>query len=134
MNLTTTTEPFVALGESAKLGEIITQPKTHPYPWIIGGAAGVLGLGLIFFLTRKPAVEKPLRARDVFKMPGDVDGFAVVALLRRLSKSELVKLKDNQRQELQCDVKRIEQSFGASNAMPDADLRSITSKWLSRAT
>ena len=30
------------------------------------------------------ASERPLRARDVFKMPAEVDGFAVVALLRRL--------------------------------------------------
>jgi hypothetical protein len=132
MNLTTTTEPFVALGQPAKLGEIITQPQAHPYYWIIGGAAGVLGIGLIFFLARKPAAEKPLRARDVFKMPGDVDGFAVVALLRRLCSSPLVKLKETQKNELQTDLKRVEAAcFGASaNAMSEADLRGVLTKWL----
>jgi hypothetical protein len=65
-------------------------------------------------------------------MPGDLDGFAVVALLRRLGASPLVKLKETQQKELQGDLQRVEQTcFGADrSAMSEADLRSVASKWL----
>jgi hypothetical protein len=91
------------------------------------------GIALIVFLKRgRGAGERPVRARDVFHMPADIDGFAVVALLRRLRTSPLVKLKDGQQQELQSDLKRVEQAcFGASaGAMSEADLRTVASKWL----
>ena len=69
-------------------------------------------------------------------MPKDVDGFAVVALLRRLCSSPLVKLKETQQRELQSDIKNVEQScFGAgAGKMSESDLRSIASKWLRSAT
>ncbi|WP_174770038.1 hypothetical protein [Brevifollis gellanilyticus] len=131
MNLTTLTEPLVTMGQPAKAAEIIAHPASHPYPWIIGAAVAVIGIGVILVLSRKRGGEQPLRAKDVFHMPADLDGFAVIALLRKLRGSPLVKLKDNQRQELQGDLQRIEQGcFGAQSPMPEADLRSIAAKWL----
>ena len=76
--------------------------------------------------------ERPLRARDVFNMPREVDGFAVVALLRRLRTSPLVNLQEPQQQELQQDLQRVQQAcFGAGGgAMSEADLRGVAEKWL----
>ena len=87
-------------------------------------------------LRGKGKAERPLRARDVFTMPKEVDGFAVVALLRRLCSSPLVKLKDTQQSELQTDLKRVETACFASSAgaMSETDLRAIASKWLRSAT
>ena len=80
------------------------------------------------------ASERPLRARDVFKMPAEVDGFAVVALLRRLRTSPLVKLGESQQQELQQDLQRVQQTcFGSRSQMSEADLRSLAEKWLRAA-
>jgi len=131
MNLTTLTEPVVTLGQTAKVGEVIAHPTQHPFPWLVTAGAIIVGVGLLFVFFRKRGGEQPVLARDVFHMPAEVDGFAVVALLRRLCSSPLVKLQDKQKQELQSDLKRIEQAcFGAQNTMPESDLRNIASKWL----
>lgn len=137
MNLTTLTGPVVQVsGRMLKPGETLVSAKRPAYEQWLPWAAGLLVpavIVLIVFLKRsKGTGERPLRARDVFHMPADVDGFAVVALLRRLRTSPLVKLKDAQQQELQSDLKRVEQScFGAgASAMSEADLRSVASKWL----
>jgi hypothetical protein len=94
-------------------------------------------LGIIIAVTRRggDAKERPLRARDVFKMPGEVDGFSVVALLRKLKTSPLVKLREPQQQDLQSDLQRVQQScFGASaSALSESDLRGIAKKWLDAA-
>ena len=63
-----------------------------------------------------------------------VDGFAVVALLRRLRTSPLVKLGESQQQELQQDLQRVQQTcFGSRSQMSEADLRSLVDKWLQAA-
>jgi len=134
MNLTTLPQPVVQIGRPLAPGETPVSRVRNPY-YLWGGAAlaGLLVVGLIALLSRRKGEgERPLRARDVFHMPGDVDGFAVVALLRRLGSSPLVTLKEPQHAELQSDLKRVEQAcFGASgSAMSEADLRSIASKWL----
>ena len=68
-------------------------------------------------------------------MPAEVDGFAVVALLRRLRTSPLVKLGESQQQELQQDLQRVQQTcFGSRSQMSEADLRSLAEKWLRAAT
>ncbi len=119
MNLTTLTEPVVSLGQTNKAGEIIAHPTAHPYPW------------LAIILFRKRSSAQPQSTAITFHMPAEVDGFAVVALLRRLRSSPSVKLKDTQQQELQSDLTRIEQQcFSSSNPMPESDLRTIASKWL----
>ena len=73
-------------------------------------------------------------AHEAFKMPSDVDGFSVIALLRKLRTSPLVKLPEAQRQELQQDIQRVQQScFGAgASAMSETDLRGVAEKWLVR--
>jgi hypothetical protein len=45
----------------------------------------LLAVILWLLLRGKAKAERPLRARDVFTMPKEVDGFAVAALLRRLA-------------------------------------------------
>ena len=135
MNLTTLPQPVVQIGRPLAPGETaVSRARTPYYVW--GGAtlAGILVVGgLIAFLSRRKGEgELPLRARDVFHMPGNVDGFAVVALLRRLGTSPLVQLKEPQHAELQSDLKRVEQAcFGAGkSAMSETDLRNVASKWL----
>ena len=66
----------------------------------------------------------------------EIDGFAVVALLRRLCTSPLVKLKEKQQADLQADLKKVEQScFGATaTALSESDLRTVATKWLKTAT
>lgn len=136
MNLTTLPQPVVQLSASSLApGESATAPRRLKYLWA-GAGLGLLVLclgvlGLIIKL-RRGAGERPLRARDVFHMPAELDGFAVVALLRRMCGSPLMKLKEPEQQELQSDLKRVEQAcFGANgNAMTDADLRRVASKWL----
>ena len=115
---------------------IVAAKSPDLWPSIIGGAFLALALILWLALRSKGKTERPLRARDVFAMPKEVDGFAVVALLRRLCSSPLVKLKETQQSELQTDLKRVEAAcFGASaGAMSETDLRAIASKWLRSAT
>lgn len=134
MNLTTLPKPVVEVGRPLAPGETAARRGHSPYVW---GAATLAGLlvagGLVAFLNRrKDDSERPLRARDVFHMPGDVDGFAVVALLRRLRSSPLVQLQEPQQAELQSDLQRVEQAcFGAGGgAMSEADLRGVAEKWL----
>lgn len=141
MNLTTLTEPVTQVGRArtpAGATAVIAASVRNSYvkPAIIAGAVVLVALILWLMLRRKGPAARPLRASDVFTMPNEVDGFAVVALLRRLCSSPLVKLKETQRSELQNDLKRIEQScFGANaGAMSESDLRTIASKWLRNAT
>ena len=139
MNLTTLTEPTVQLSREITASEVVQVAANNPYflPGIIAG--GILLLIIIIsavVMGRRPPRERPLRARDVFTMPTEVDGFAVVALLRRLCTSPLVNLKDKQQQELEVDLKQVEQAcFGADDAeISEPELRSLVSKWLRVAT
>jgi hypothetical protein len=135
MNLTTLKEPAVQVGREMTAQEVAIVASKSPYLWpaIIGGAVLLLASILWLILRNKGKTERPVRARDVFTMPKEVDGFAVVALLRRLCSSPLVKLKDTQQTDLQTDLKRVEAAcFGASaGTMSETDLRAIASKWLS---
>lgn len=140
MDLTTLTEPSVRLGRTAAAaaGGVVLKQPGNPYLWPSIGAAIALVLGgLIYALLKRGAddSERPLRARDVFKMPTEVDGFAVVALLRRLRTSPLVTLHEPQRQELQQDLQRVQQTCFGSNGskMSEADLRGVAEKWLRAA-
>lgn len=136
MNLTPLSQPVVEIaGRALAPGEKAHGSKRHLIQWA-AAAVGLVVLGIVglILLTKrgKSEGERPVRARDVFQMPKDLDGFAVVALLRRMGTSPLVKLKEPQQKELQSDLKRVEQAcFGASDgALSETDLRSIASKWL----
>ena len=140
MNLTTLSQPVVQLdGRPLAPGETAPSRARHPYRWAAAALAGivVLGGGFFAFIRRgRGATEHPLTAREVFHMPSEIDGFAVVALLRRLCASPLVAIKEPQHAELQSDLKRVEKAcFGSGGAaMSEADLRGVASKWLSFAT
>ncbi|MDB6152207.1 MAG: hypothetical protein JWL90_660 [Chthoniobacteraceae bacterium] len=132
MDLSTLSQPSLAVGRSAVAGN--AKPASHRNLWLgIGTSCVLLGSVLAFGLKRRPgAEEQPVQARDVFKMPGELDGFAVVALLRRLRTSPLVTLQDSQKQELQLDLQRVQEAcFGAKeSALSEADLRGVVEKWL----
>ena len=140
MNLATLPEPVTALSPASGKGGTVATPKSSLTGWLIGGGLLLLAIvaGVIVAATRRgngSAGDRPLRARDVFKMPGEVDGFSVVALLRRLKTSPLVKLRDSDKQELQKDLQKVQQScFGSgASTLSDADLRGVAKKWLDAA-
>jgi hypothetical protein len=142
MNLATMQQPQTMLEPKPTDGStaaLAAKRKTSMTGWLISGGVVLflLILGIIIALNRRggDAKERPLRARDVFKMPGEVDGFSVVALLRKLKTSPLVKLRDTQHQDLQSDLQRVQQScFGAgSSPLSETDLRGIAKKWLDAA-
>jgi len=140
MDLTTLTEPSVRLGRTAAAaaGGVVLKQPGNPYLWPSIGAVIALVLGgFIYAMVKRGAAdsERPLHARDVFKMPAEVDGFAVVALLRRPRTSPLVQLGAAQQQELQQDLQRVQQTcFGSQGSkMSEADLRGVVEKWLRAA-
>ncbi|MFM8470988.1 MAG: hypothetical protein ACKODH_13670 [Limisphaerales bacterium] len=140
MDLNTLAKPSVRLGRTAAAaaGGVVLKQPGNPYLWPGIGAAIALVLGgFIYALVKRGAAdsERPLHARDVFKMPAEVDGFAVVALLRRLRTSPLVQLGAAQQQELQHDLQRVQQKcFGSQGSkMSEADLRTLAEKWLRAA-
>ena len=84
---------------------------------------------LIF--RKRDTGPRPPRARDVFKLPSTIDGFAVVALLRKLGVSPLVKFTAAQKAELQQDIERVQAGcFGGASTLSDADLKTLAEKWL----
>ncbi len=134
MDLTTLAQPSVKIGRTTG-GPGAVRPGSHPALWIgICALLAVAGGGFFMVYSKRGpgAQESVLRARDVFKMPRDVDGFAVVALLRRLRASPLVHLPEPQRQELQQDLQRVQEDcFGQNGgAMSETHLRAMAEKWL----
>ena len=139
MDLTTLPQPSVTLSRAATTaGAAALKPARNSSLWLgIGAVVALLGGVLLYTLAkgRGADTERPLRARDVFKMPADVDGFAVVALLRRMKTSPLVQLGESQQQELQQDLQRVQQTCFGSNGskMSETDLRGLAEKWLRAA-
>ena len=134
MNLATLAKSSTSIGRSATIGAVVAGSKRN-LPFIIGCCVALLllaGAVIAFIKRRKSAVEQPLNAGDVFKMPADLDGFAIVALLRRLRASPLVALAEPQKAELQQDLQRVQQTCfdTKSNKMSEAELRSVAEKWL----
>jgi hypothetical protein len=136
MDLTTLPQPSVMIGRAASVGGAIAKAAPHLTPWqlAVGTAVVLIIVGMLVAFARRGGrvKERPVRARDVFKMPGELDGFAVVALLRRMGTSPLVRLREKQQQELEQDLQRVQQTcFGSSGStMSETDLRSIAEKWL----
>ena len=138
MDLTTLSEPTLKLGRTTEIAGAPLKPARNLPLWIgLGAGVVLLGGGALILLAKRrgTGTERPVRARDVFKMPGEVDGFAVVALLRRLGTSPLVSLREPQQQELQQDLQRVQKAcFGTNaSAMSEADLRGVAEKWLRAA-
>ena len=112
-------------------GLVAAAEEAPVWAYALAGLAAVAGGLFLAFRPRGPAAPKPLRARDVFKMPASLDGFAVVALLRRMGASPLMALTAPQKQELAADLERVQSAcFGATAAMSEADLKSVAEKWL----
>jgi hypothetical protein len=112
-------------------GLVAAAEETPLWAYALGGLVLLAG-GLFLALRPKgPPAPKPLRARDVFKLPASLDGFAVVALLRRMGASPLMALTAPQKQELTADLERVQSAcFGAADAMAETDLQTVAEKWL----
>lgn len=96
----------------------------------VGLAVAAAFVGWLVFRPRNTG-PRPPRARDVFKLPASVDGFAVVALLRRLAASPLVKFSSAQQAEIKADIERVQTGcFGGATTLSEADLKTLAEKWL----
>ena len=96
----------------------------------VGLAVAAAFVGWLVFRPRNTG-PRPPRARDVFKLPASIDGFAVVALLRKLAASPLVKFSSAQHAELKADIERVETGcFGGATTLSEADLKTLAEKWL----
>ncbi len=133
MNLKPLQQPSVTISRTASAGGVAESGRSHPGRWLGFGAALLVLAGLIFaFLKRSTgACDQAATTSEAFKMPGEVDGFAIVALLRRLRAN----LGEPHQQELQQDIQRVQQScFGTTAvAMSETDLRTLAEKWLRTA-
>ena len=148
MDLIDLDTPLTTIGEGHGLAEPIAEAvgmdprrlfgSTDPRILYGSVAAGVVLILIIAFgvvrLVRGRR-ERPLRARDVFHMPSQVDGFVVVQLLRSLGTSELVRLSVRQRAEMQQEIDKIQGSCfnGNGSQLSDDELRRVTKKWLKAA-
>jgi hypothetical protein len=69
-------------------------------------------------------------------MPSEIDGFAIVQLLRALGSSDLVRLTSAQQTEMSRDIKEIQSNcFGTNGQEPVSqdELRRLARKWLRAA-
>ena len=109
-------------------------PSVPTSPWFwpsLGSIVALLGLGLFFGLRSGPKGPVAPLARDVFKMPTDVDGFAAAAFLRRYGASPLIDLNAAQKGELGQDLARIQVGcFNGASTLGEPELRTILQKWL----
>ena len=133
MNLATLPKPTTTIGRTSSVGAVVAKSAKN-VPLLVGVGTALLALigALVFFKKRGAKSDEPLRARDVFKMPTELDGFAIVALLRRLRTSPLVTLAEPQQQELQQDLQRVQQTCfdTKGGTLSESELRSVAEKWL----
>jgi len=136
MDLVDLEEPVVTIGNGPL--------HADSAPWIasvdprifvgVAVGAGALVLLLLIVLIRliRGPRQRPLRARDVFRMPAQLDGFVVVQLLNAMDKSELVHLSQKRRAEMREEIERIQATcFGSNGSSLSADeLRTVARKWL----
>jgi hypothetical protein len=135
MDLRTIPDSSVKIGRTATGGVGAAKPRSHLALWLaICAILALAASGAIVAYAKRATAGKEggTRARDVFKMPSEVDGFSVIALLRKLRSSPLVHLQEPQRQELQQDLQRVQQAcFGADNGeLSESHLREVAEKWL----
>ena len=99
--------------------------------YLYAGIAAVVAFVAWLIFRQRDTGPRPPRARDVFKLPAAIDGFSVVALLRKLGSSPLVKFTAAQQAELQQDIERVQTGcFGGTATLSPADLKSLAEKWL----
>lgn len=99
--------------------------------YLYGGLAVVAAFVAWLIFRKRDTGPRPPRARDVFKLPATIDGFAVVALLRKLGASPLVKFTAAQQSELKQDIERVQTGcFGGASTLSESDLKALAEKWL----
>jgi hypothetical protein len=132
-------DPVVLTKASVLLDRVKAAPGAGYVPPAAEDHSSYLYLGLAavtafvaWLVFRKPDTgPRPPRARDVFKLPATIDGFSVVALLRKLGASPLVKFTAAQQAELKADIERVQTGcFGGATTLSAADLKSLAEKWL----
>jgi hypothetical protein len=137
MDLVDLESPMAAVGQGpAASGPEAGVPWTDPRTIYAAGAAALavvlLAAILVSFIRRRRT--RPLRARDVFHVPTEVDGFVVVQLLRSLGASDLVRLTPAQRGEIEAEIDRIQRScFANGQGIPDEELRAVARRWIKTA-
>ena len=97
------------------------------------GGGGIAIAVLLSLLSRRWARrERPLRARDVFRMPQRVDGFTVVRLLQAMDNSPLVQLSDSRRDELRREIAQVQSRcfHDPDRTVPETELRELVQRWL----
>ncbi len=136
MDLVDLDEPVTTVGEGPVLAKPIAEVDLDE-PWVPYALAGGIAFLLLIILVVAVRVirgprQRPLRARDVFHMPQQIDGFVVVQLLRALAGSELVRLSTKHRSEMQQEIKRIQATCFGSNGseLSNDELRQVAKKWL----
>lgn len=107
-------------------------PVAEDHSLYLYGGLAVVAAFVAWLLFRKRDTGPRLpRARDVFKLPTTIDGFAVVALLRKLGASPLVKFTAAQQSELKQDIERVQTGcFGGATTLSESDLKTLAEKWL----
>jgi hypothetical protein len=107
-------------------------PAVEDYSaYLYAGSAAMVAFVAWLIFRQRDTGPRPPRARDVFKLPAAIDGFSVVALLRKLGASPLVKFTAAQQAELQQDIERVQSGcFGGTATLSPADLKSLAEKWL----
>jgi hypothetical protein len=140
MDLVDLDEPVATVGEgetvasTADLLDLEDRRTRNLLYAAAGGGAALLAVSLLVALCLAlRSRERPVRARDVFHMPGEIDGFVVVQLLRALSRSELVRMSSAQRSEMGQEIQRIQASCFGENGqsdLPEDELRRVAGKWL----
>lgn len=136
MDLIDLEEPTMTIGEGPMIesdspdATAIASEVLFALAAAVGGAVMLVAIVLIR-LIRGPR-ERPLRPRDLFHMPSQLDSFVVVQLLKALGDSELVRLSDTHRTEMQTEIDRIQTTCFHDNGsgLSDKELQSVAKKWL----
>ena len=111
-------------------GYVPPAAEDHSTYFYLGLAAVTAFVAWLVFRKRDTG-PRPPRARDVFKLPATIDGFSVVAMLRKLGASPLVKFTAAQQAELKADIERVQAGcFGGATTLSADDLKSLAEKWL----
>jgi hypothetical protein len=137
MDLVDLQEPVanVGPGSAAASPTELVERSDRRVQYAAAAGGGLLLLVLLAVAVRwlRGSGDRPLRARDVFRMPEQIDGFVIVQLLRALDTSHLVRLSPERRTELQHEIHRVQDAcFGGNGSagMPEEELRNVARKWL----
>ncbi|HYW80905.1 MAG TPA: hypothetical protein VE890_15090, partial [Thermoguttaceae bacterium] len=136
MDLIDLDEPKMMLGSGPVIENDANNAKAIQPQLLFGliAAGGIAVLLLVIGLIRLVGGprERALRARDVFRMPAHVDSFVVVQLLKALDDSELVRLSERRRAEMQAEIDRIQASCFHDNGsgLSERELQNVARKWL----